>query len=66
MSAISQHLMQLKLPFIVSFTYWPWECHGGERYPVLKMKWVDGFLLNEFVAANINNNRCSSKSLAKS
>jgi hypothetical protein len=47
---ISQHLAQVNLPFTVDFTY----LHRGIRvrgewYPLLKMRWVEGFTLHEFV-----------------
>jgi len=29
----------------------------GNRFPVLKMDWVDGVLINEFVTKNLNNNK---------
>src|SRR5438105_3716373 len=52
---ISKHLDQAKLPFMVGFTYL---AKGvlirGQFYPILKMQWVDGFLLNEFVRANLH------------
>src|SRR5262249_9361718 len=54
-AAISQHLDEAKLPFMVEFTYLAKGIRvRGEHYPVLKMKWVDGFLLNEFVRNNLD------------
>jgi WD40 repeat protein len=49
-AAISQHLQQAKLPFTVDFQYLE---QGilvrGQWYPILKMRWVEGLTLNEFV-----------------
>jgi hypothetical protein len=48
--AISQHLRQGSPPFMVQFQYLPTGFKiGGKGYPVLKMDWVEGFTLNEFV-----------------
>jgi hypothetical protein len=52
---ISKFLLQAKLPFTVDFKYLD---NGlrirGQWYPVLKMQWVDGFLLNEFIRCNLD------------
>jgi hypothetical protein len=52
---ISRHLQQARLPFTVEFQYLE---HGirvaGSWYPVLKMRWVEGLLLNDFVRANLD------------
>jgi formylglycine-generating enzyme required for sulfatase activity/WD40 repeat protein len=54
-SEISKHLVQAKLPFTVDFTYLEKGMRiRGEYYPVLKMQWVEGFLLNEFVRDNLD------------
>jgi hypothetical protein len=54
-SEISKHLMQAKLPFTVDFKYLEKGIRiHGQWYPVLKMQWVDGFLLNEFVRNNLD------------
>src|ERR1700676_5637914 len=51
---ISKYLPQAKLPFSVDFTYLPKGIRIGQVcYPVLKMQWVEGFLLNEFVRKNL-------------
>jgi hypothetical protein len=43
------------LPFTVDFEYLPRGIRiRGQFYPLLKMKWVDGFLLNEFVRDNLD------------
>src|SRR5262249_14649108 len=52
---ISQHLTSANLPFTVDFTY----LHQGIRvrsewYPLLKMRWVEGFTLNEFVRNHLD------------
>ena len=49
-SAISAHLASSKLPYTVGFTY----LHDGIAvkrtcYPILKMDWVDGQLLDEYI-----------------
>ncbi len=47
---ISRHLRQAKLPFTVDFTYLEQGIRVvGEWYPVLKMEWVEGLTLNQFV-----------------
>jgi formylglycine-generating enzyme required for sulfatase activity len=48
---ISAHLRRVRLPFIVDFTYLePGIRVAGQWYPVLKMEWVEGLTLNQFVA----------------
>jgi WD40 repeat protein len=47
---ISNYLAQVKLPFFVDFSYLEEGIRvRGEWYPILKMQWVEGLLLNEFV-----------------
>src|SRR5580704_10409411 len=54
-SAISQHLIQAKLPFTVDFQYLQQGIRiRGQWYPILKMQWVEGQLLNEFVRNNLD------------
>lgn len=54
-SEISKCLAQLKLPFMVDFQYQDRGiCIRDQWYPVLKMQWVEGFLLNEFVRNNLD------------
>lgn len=49
-SQISQHLQNVRLPFTVEFTYQAEGIRVGSRwFPILKMQWVEGLLLNEFV-----------------
>jgi len=53
--AISDHLHQAKLPFTVDFKYLEKGIQvGGQWYPILKMQWVEGFTLNEFVRNNLD------------
>ncbi|HVS39072.1 MAG TPA: hypothetical protein VMS17_26170 [Gemmataceae bacterium] len=47
---ISTHLKQANLPFMVDFTYLEKGIRvAGQWYPVLKMQWVEGLTLNQFV-----------------
>ena len=49
-SEISRYLQTTKLPFAVEFQYLEQGIRiRGEWYPILKMRWVEGLLLNEFV-----------------
>ncbi len=53
--AISAHLNQVKLPYMVDFQYLqPGIRVNGQWYPVLKMEWVEGFALNTFVRDHLN------------
>src|SRR2546426_778562 len=49
-AAISNHLSAVKLPYTVGFEFLP---HGikirGQWYPILKMEWVEGELLNDYI-----------------
>src|SRR5258708_31063781 len=52
---ISRHLAQANLSLTVDFTY----LHQGIRvcgewYPLLKMRWAEGFTLNEFVRNHLD------------
>ena len=48
---ISQHLAQAKLPFMVDFSYLDQGIRvAGRWYPTLKMQWVEGLTLNQFVS----------------
>ena len=50
---ISRHLAEVKLPFMVDFTYLEQGIRSrGDWYPILKMQWVEGLTLNEFVKDN--------------
>jgi hypothetical protein len=53
--AISDHLRQEPRPFMVEFVYLEEGIRVcGQWYPVLKMKWVEGLRLNEFVAQHLD------------
>ncbi len=53
---ISKHLIHAKLPFTVDFEFLQRGIRiRGDWYPALKMQWVEGFLLNEFVRNNLDN-----------
>jgi hypothetical protein len=48
-AAISRHLARAKLPFMVDFQYQEQGVRvRGAWYPVVKMRWVEGLLLNQF------------------
>jgi hypothetical protein len=50
-AAISTHLRRAKLPFTVDFTYLDQGIRvAGHWFPVLKMQWVEGLTLKQFVA----------------
>jgi hypothetical protein len=52
---ISQHLAQANLSLTVDFTYLHQGIRvRGEWYPLLKMRWVEGFTLNEFVRNHLD------------
>jgi hypothetical protein len=49
-AAVSDHLRRARLPFTVDFTYLDEGIRvAGRWYPVLKMQWVEGLPLNDFV-----------------
>jgi hypothetical protein len=50
-AAIGKHLRDARLPFIVDFDYLQQGIRvAGRWYPVLKMQWVEGLTLHQFVA----------------
>ncbi|MBI5760738.1 MAG: hypothetical protein HZA46_19640 [Planctomycetales bacterium] len=52
---ISRHLEQARLPFLVDFQFLEQGIRvRGEWYPVLKMDWVEGQTLNEFVREQLD------------
>jgi formylglycine-generating enzyme required for sulfatase activity len=54
-AAISDHLRQARLRFAVEFQYLEQGIRiAAQWYPVLKMDWVDGLLLNEFVRNSLD------------
>jgi hypothetical protein len=57
-SAISAHLKEADLSFMIDFNYLDHGIKvGGNWYPILKMPWVEGVMLNEFVRAHVTNAR---------
>src|SRR5205085_2498824 len=51
---IDEHLREVDLPFTVGFRFYPEGIRvKGSWYPLLKMDWVEGFTLNEFVRQNL-------------
>jgi formylglycine-generating enzyme required for sulfatase activity len=47
---ISAHLQEAKLPFVVDFQWLPQGLRIGDRWiPTLKMRWVEGLTLTEYV-----------------
>jgi hypothetical protein len=54
-AAVSAHLQQARLPFTVEFQYLEQGVRvGAGWFPLLKMRWVEGFALNEFVRDNLD------------
>lgn len=52
---ISNYLKQISFPFIVDFSYLEQGIRiRGTWYPILKMQWVEGFTLNEFVRQQLD------------
>jgi hypothetical protein len=52
---ISRFLDRVKLPFTVNFTYLGEGIRiAGRWYPVLKMQWVEGLTLNQFVSQSLD------------
>lgn len=53
--AIARHLNDLDLPYFIDFDY---QAEGirvaNDAYPLLKMEWVDGVLINRFVADHLD------------
>jgi pimeloyl-ACP methyl ester carboxylesterase len=53
--AISEHLAQHPRAFMVDFHYQEQGiCVRGQWFPIVKMRWVEGFRLNEFVAEQLD------------
>lgn len=53
--AISAHLAQSRLPFMVEFEYQPAGMRiGSNHFPIVKMRWVDGISLNRFVEQSLD------------
>ncbi len=52
---ISDHLRQARLPFTVDFSYLDQGIRvAGKWYPILKMQWVEGLTLNQFVSQHVD------------
>jgi Protein kinase domain len=52
---ISAHLNQARLPFIVDFVYLEKGIRvAGKWHPALKMQWVEGLTLNQFVSKHLD------------
>ena len=52
---IDEHLREARLPFAVGFRFLPEGIRvRGQWFPILKMEWVEGFTLNEFVRQQAN------------
>ncbi len=52
---ISLHLAEHKPSFMVGFTFLEQGIRvRGDWYPILKMEWVEGFTLNQFVKSNLH------------
>ncbi len=53
-AAISQHLAQLNLPYMVAFTFLADGIRvGAQRYPILKMEWVEGEPFLTYIERNL-------------
>jgi len=53
--AISEHLRHAQRAFMVEFHYLEeGVCIRGQWYPVVKMRWVEGLRLNEFIREHLN------------
>src|SRR5215469_10107305 len=53
--AISEHLRQTQRAFMVEFDFFDEGIRiGGQWYPLVKMRWVEGFRLNEFIREQLD------------
>jgi pimeloyl-ACP methyl ester carboxylesterase len=53
--AITEHLRQTQRAFMVEFHYLDEGiCIRGEWFPIVKMRWVEGFTLNEFIRRHLD------------
>jgi|694.fasta_scaffold29596_5 serine/threonine protein kinase len=54
--AIDEYLKKVKLPYFVDFSY---NEQGilvnGQKFPIIRMEWIDGISFRRFLANNINN-----------
>jgi hypothetical protein len=54
-AAISAHLVAARLPYTVGFEYQPQGIRvRGNWYPILKMEWVEGELLHDYLASHLH------------
>jgi hypothetical protein len=54
-AAISRHLLKAQLPYMVGFDYQGTGLRlNGRWYPILKMDWIEGDLLNDYVQRHLN------------
>lgn len=54
-ATIAGHLNQAQLPFTIPFQYLPQGIRSrGQIYPVVKMPWVDGMPMNQFVREHLH------------
>src|SRR5205085_6226696 len=54
--AISRHLAAARLPYAVRFEFIKEGIRvGSRRYPILKMEWIRGETLTEYVKKNLRN-----------
>jgi hypothetical protein len=55
---ISNYLEKVKVPYTVDFKFYP---HGikinSNYYPIIKMRWIDGQLIDDYVAKNYKNSQ---------
>jgi len=51
---ISRHLAEVKLPYVVDFTYQPQGIRvQGRQYPIIKMEWVNGEPFKSYIERNL-------------
>ncbi|GAC1398501.1 MAG: hypothetical protein NVSMB52_12040 [Chloroflexota bacterium] len=61
-AAISSHVRAAHLPYTVGFEYIPQGiCVHGHWYPILKMEWVTGVLLDEYIRIHLHDSRALSQ-----
>lgn len=55
-AAVSVHLKRTNLPYVVGFEFLPQGIKVNNKwYPILKMEWVNGQTLDQFIKENISN-----------
>jgi serine/threonine protein kinase len=54
--AIDEYLQETKLPYFVDFSY---NEQGilvnGQKFPIVRMEWIDGISMKKFISSHINN-----------